>query len=239
MTQKHTLPISPNGILWIAYIALLLVLLPHSAWAFSLVEPGGLTVFNAHPLGWALALTFETTIAAMTWKLQQYQGKKVKGRRRWLNGYSVSLVLFAGVSGLANWLHAEEFARVSATFAHYSLPSAAFSTLFGAALPVASLAFAAILAPDVNEDGENSELTQAKAEIREVRKQLAETNRMLTEANTQNAAMKEIALALFAPEVKVRIQAARAKWPTMPANGIAVLTGASAPYVSEVLSGKK
>ncbi len=238
MTTKRTLPISPNGVLWIAYLALLAVLLPHTSWAFSIVEPSGTEFWGAHPLGWALALTFESTIAAVTWKLQSYQGKRGK-RHRWLNGYSAGLVLFAGISGLANWLHAEEFARISPVFAHYNLPSAVFSVLFGAALPVASLAFAAILAPDVSEDGEDPILVSAKAEAREVRRQLAEANKALVEANTQNTAMKEIALALFAPEIKVRIQAARAKWPTMPANGIAVLTGASAPYVSEVLSGKK
>ena len=237
MTLKHTLPISPNGVLWVAYLALLAVLLPHTSWAFSIVEPSGTEFWGAHPLGWALALTFESTIAAVTWKLQSYQGKRGK-RHRWLNGYSAGLVLFAGISGLANWLHAEEFARISPVFAHYNLPSAVFSVLFGTALPVASLAFAAILAPDVAEDGENPDLVAAKLGIREAKQQLSEAKQQLEQANTRNVAMQDIAAALFAPILVDRIHAIKAKWPAMPVSGVALLAGASISHTSEVLSGK-
>ncbi len=238
MTQKHLpVSISPNGVLWVAYLALLAVLAPHTAWAFSQSEPVGIDLFGAHPLGWLAALAFEATIAALTWKLQKALSKRKKDG--WQLALFISgLFLFSLVSTWANWLHAEEFGKAMLALGRYSLPPITVSLAFGAALPVASFLFALILAPDISEDGEDPQIAQAKAEIRETKRQLAETNKQLEQANTRNATMQDIAVALFAPVLVDRIHAIKTKWPTMPVSGVAVLAGASVSHTSEVLNGK-
>jgi len=55
-----------NIVLWSIYLALLGVLLPHTAWAFSMFEPERWAW-----LGWVAAIAFEGAIAAFTWKLKQ------------------------------------------------------------------------------------------------------------------------------------------------------------------------
>jgi hypothetical protein len=61
-----------SKVLWIIYLALLAVLLPHTAWAFARFESpaaGWLGVSWGAVAAWAAAFAFEAAIAALTHKL--------------------------------------------------------------------------------------------------------------------------------------------------------------------------
>ena len=60
-----------NNLLWIIYLALLIVLLPHTAWAFSRFESpamGWLGIQWGLVTAWAAAFAFEAALAALTHK---------------------------------------------------------------------------------------------------------------------------------------------------------------------------
>ena len=63
-----------SKMLWIIYLALLAVLLPHTAWAFARFESpaaGWLGVSWGIVTAWAAAFAFEAAIAALTHKLAE------------------------------------------------------------------------------------------------------------------------------------------------------------------------
>lgn len=69
-TQLNT-----DKILWLVYLALLAVLLPHTAWAFSNFEPQRAGVLGIHwgsVTAWAAAFAFEAAIATLTHKLARH-----------------------------------------------------------------------------------------------------------------------------------------------------------------------
>ena len=122
-------------LLWIIYLALLAVLLPHTAWAFSRFEPTGLGWLGV-PWGmvtaWAAAFAFEAAIAALTHKLAKhiestprYTAGRVWLRRisyQYLNAFSAGLLVAVGVSVLANFGHAVEYGRHFAIYGSYRIP---------------------------------------------------------------------------------------------------------------------
>jgi hypothetical protein len=86
-----------SRMLWIIYLALLAVLLPHTAWAFARFEspsPGWLGVSWGIVTAWAAAFAFEAAIAALTHKL----AGRIGGTPR----YTAGRVLLRRVSRL--WL---------------------------------------------------------------------------------------------------------------------------------------
>jgi len=249
-----------NRVLWIIYIALLAVLLPHTAWAFKQFEPKGWAW-----IGWVAAFAFEAAIAAFTWRLKQliettpnYRAGMVWLRRfkyRYFSPYGLGLFAALIISAVANWAHAVEFGQEFAVFARYSIPTWAFSVGFGAILPLISLLFARVLAEaqDTEEEA-NQDLIEAKQTIKELRQQLREAETARTSAEEQAkedriiaeqkiykaeqrfAAIGELVARLFAEEKKQRILAARTQWPQLPAASIAIIAESSPSYVSEVLS---
>jgi hypothetical protein len=103
-----------NTFLWVIYLALLAVLLPHTAWAFSRFEPqtdGWLSVRWGLITAWAAAFAFEAAIAALTHKLAnriqmtpRYTAGRVWLRRfvyQYINAYAAGLLVALGVSALA------------------------------------------------------------------------------------------------------------------------------------------
>jgi len=231
-----------NRILWAIYLALLGVLLPHTAWAFQQFEPEGMEI-----VGWVAAFTFEAAIAAFTWKLKQriertprYTAGKVwlrKAAYRSLNAYGIALFAALWLSSAANWSHAVEFGGTFKVFAKYSIPPGVFSVAFGAILPLISLLFAWVLAEaKENEVEANPEFEKAKETIKELRKQLREAEDARTLAEERFGAIGDLAARLFATEKRQRILAARERWPELPAGTIALITESSPSYVSEVLS---
>ena len=227
-------------LLWTVYLALLGVLLPHTAWAFGQFEPVGA---SSKALGWVAALAFEGAIAAFTFRLKgriektpRYKSGWVTGRKlkhRYLNVYSLGLLVAIAVSSLANWAHAVEFGVDFGIFTRYSIPPLLYTVAFGAILPACSLLFARILA-DVSESEAvpNQELQEVKRDNRELRRQLTATKQRLTEA--EGAA--RVLLQLTAEDKAQRILAAHAQWPDLPQVTLAQLVKASPSYVSQVLA---
>lgn len=227
-------------LLWAVYLALLGVLLPHTAWAFSRFEPAGP---SSLALGWVAAIAFEGAIAAFTWRLKEriehtprYSAGSVawrKFRHRYLNIYSLGLVVAIGVSSLANWAHSVEYAADFGIFSRYSVPPLLYTVAFGAILPACSLLFARILADVTDSEGQaDSATVELRSELREVKHQLRESERQLVRA--EDAA--RLLLDLTAEDKARRILAAHEQWPDLSQAILAQLVGASASYVSQVLA---
>jgi hypothetical protein len=106
--------------------------------------------------------------------------------------------------------------------------------------------FARILADTAEtEAGANPELTKGKQTIKELRSDLKTTEEHLANAEAKaNAAEQRFAAAgdlvvqLCAHEKRQRILAAVERWPELPASSVAIVAGASASYVTEVLRGR-
>lgn len=244
-------------LLYAVYMALLATLLPHTAWAFSRFEPD-------NPAGvivaWFAAFSFEAAIAALTMRLAkriETTPKKLSGWVRWrhqyANAYGLGLLLTLTVSAFANLAHAVEFGGVLLIFDRFGIPFAAYALAFGGVLPIVSLLFARVLSAEVPEDETemppNPALDEAKIAIAQLRRQIRETEAARTVAEAARTAAEvertaadarfgavgELAVRLFAAEKRARILAASQQWPELPASAVAIIAGASASYVSEVL----
>lgn len=229
-----------NLILWGVFLSLLAVLLPHTAWLFAQFEPSGHWIGTA--AAWAGAFAFEAAIAVLVHKLSEHIKTTPKGRRGWsrwshryLNAYSLGLVVCVLVSALANLAHAVEYGRSLAIFAAWGIPAQVYQVAFGAVLPLMSLLFARVLSNVSDAETETDpELAAAKQELGEMRRQVREANARAQAAEARFVAVGDL-VRLFAEEKRDRILAARQAWPKLPGNAIAVIADASPSYVSEVL----
>jgi hypothetical protein len=217
-------------LLWAVYLALLGVLLPHTAWAFGQFEPARWIW-----LGWIAAIAFEGAIAAFTWRLKEQiesSPRRKSALRRWreryLNVYAAGLLVAVAISAAANWAHAVEFGQDFAVFGVYSVPPLVYAVGFGAILPFCSLLFARILA-DVQDS--EQEQDESQAVIRQLRTSLHQAERRAIAAE-QGA---RLLLDLTAEDKARRILTARERWPELPNAALAVIADASTSYVSEVL----
>lgn len=227
-----------NRLLWIIYIALLGVLLPHTAWTFSQFEPQGQAL-----VGWIAALAFEGAIAAFTWRLKQHIEASPRHKATWkrfhvryLNTYSAGLTVAIAISAAANFAHAVEFARPFILFTQYRISPALYSVGFGAILPLCSLLFARVLA-DVRstEAEEDTALTEEKTKRREAERARRQAEADLQQLSARLAEAEGMVRWMFAEEKRQRIAAIHEQWPALPNSAIAVLAEASTSYVSEVL----
>lgn len=235
-----------NIVLWVVYVALLAVLLPHTAWAFHNFEDQ--TSVIGWPIAWAAATAFECAIAALTHKLAQHIERTPKTKRgrakfayRYLNAYSLGLVVSVGISTLANLAHAVEFGRALKIFGDSSAWFGVYSVGFGAVLPFVSLLFARVLSNvSEAEESETPEVAELRSQLDAVRREASAIRR---ERDSFRSQLDEAAAkfgeysAIFAGDKRARILAARAKWPEMQPSAIAQVVGASPAYVSEVLNG--
>jgi hypothetical protein len=228
-------------VLWAIFGALLLVLLPHTAWAFGQFEPEG---WIGKLVGWVGAIAFEGAIGTLTWRLKQRieevpnsSKRWVRFKRRYLNIYGAGLLVATGVSSLANWSHAVEFGSKFVASTDYGISSIIYTLAFGGILPVCSLFFAHILADTTEaEQQEDTALIEAKNTIKELKRELriVETERQAAEQRF--TAIGDLFVQLTQAERKRdRILAARQLWPALPPGGVAVVAGVSRSYVSEVL----
>jgi hypothetical protein len=241
--------ITVNRILWAIYISLLVVLLPHTAWAFQNFEPqsdnGAIS-----PIAWTAAFAFEAAIAALTHKLTLHLEKTpkrfmnwAKFRYRYLNAYSIGLVASIAVSSMANLAHAVEFGRQLTIFTAWHIPFAVYALAFGAVLPLVSLIFARVLSNVIDtENDEDPALAEAKSTIAELRRQLRESEAGRKAAEDERKATEDryastagTLLKLVSDDKRERIQAVHQLWPQLPSASIAIIAGASASYVSEVV----
>jgi hypothetical protein len=226
---------------WAIYLALLGVLLPHTAWAFGRFEPEAWSW-----LGWVAAIAFEGAIATFTWRLKgtieattRHRSTWLRFRRRYLNVYGLGLLVAIAISSAANWAHSVQFGQPFAVFGLYSVPPLAFSIAFGGILPVCSLLFARILADVQDLEVEtNPELMRVKDNVSVLRRQLRESEHALAKAEQRANQAEDAArliIRLSAEDKAARILAAREQWPELPQAGVAVITGTSPAYVSQVL----
>ena len=237
--------ITTNNILWGVYVALLAVLLPHTAWAFSRFEPPGAL---GNVIAWAAAFAFEAAIATLTHKLAKHIEAVRRGKhlfvRRYLNAYSAGLLVAVGVSTAANLAHAIEFGQRIAIFDSGTALPAIYSVAFGAVLPLTSLVFARVLSNVADAEVEqDEELVAAKAEAKDLRRRLkdtaalvAENERRADDAEQRLGIAGDLFTRLFAEQVRVRIAAVAEAFPKLQPATIAKVADASPSYVSQVLN---
>lgn len=272
-------------ILWAVYIGLLAVLLPHTAWLFAMFESTattnilGFAVDLGDVTAWAGAFAFEAAIAVLTHKLAKHieNGPKrypvgpkglaewPKFKYRYLNAFSLGLVVAVAVSALANLAHSVEFGRSLAIFARWGIEPKVYQMAFGGVLPIVSLLFARVLSNVAEtEDAPNPELEELRRVFAEWKAKAKETEQNLRsviaewqgkaaeaeqrameaeqqahDAETRFAAAGELFARLFNEEKRQRIIAARQTWPELPISAIAIIAASSPSYVSEVLSAEK
>lgn len=229
-----------NKILWIIFIALLGVLLPHTEWAFRQFEPLGSNRF----VSWAAAFAFEAAIAALTHKLAkriEATPKKITTRAkfafRYLNSYSLGLILALTISTMANLAHAVEFGQTMAIFARWNIPFGVYAVAFGAILPVVSFTFASVLSTVVETEGdEDPAVIVLKETNTDLKRQLKESEQARKLAESRFAALGDVFVKMASNDKRERILAVYERWPKMPQAAIALLCESSAAHVSEVLS---
>lgn len=257
-------PSATTIILWIIYLFLLAVLLPHTAWAFRAFEPvdpaslwelwPGFT--SADLVSYVAALAFEAAIAVLTHKLAKHIEQTAKATRgkpwgaalriRYANSFFAGLMIATAVSSLANLAHAVEFAGSLAIFAEWGIPPGVYVVAFGGILPVVSLLFARVLS-NVNEaEGQDDPaLVELRATVADLRRQLKDTEARaraaeVAKSEAERQAQKALEGAgklrlLLADDKAERIRAARALWPGLAGAAIVAITGAAPSYVSEIL----
>lgn len=236
-------------VLWLVYLSLLGVLLPHTAWAFANFEPDG-----GEPIAWAAAFTFEAMIAVLTHKLAKHI-EQIPNRgswwrkfvRRYVNGYSFGLLLSTAVSALANFAHAVEFGGQIEIFTRYGVPFGVYALAFGGILPIASILFARVLSNAVDTEHEtdpelekaNTTIKQLRAAAKEAEQRIAIAEQKTTDTEQQFAERSErfgLFERLFSDDAKERIIAARELWPDTSQQRIAKIADAAPSYVSEVVN---
>jgi hypothetical protein len=199
-------------ILWIVYICLLGVLLPHTAWAFSQMEPlgwGGLLT------AWVAAIAFEASIAVLTHKLAQHM-EGVRRRTGWgrfsymyLNAFALGLLAATLISALANLAHAVEFGKSLLIFAEWGIPQGVYSVAFGGILPVVSLIFARVLSNVADtEETANPELVTANITIRDLRNTIRQ-NEQAAKVELATAEQRRLDTEQQAREVFAKLEAER------------------------------
>ena len=229
-----------NAILWMIYVSLLAVVLPHTEWAFRQFEPGAQSSITS----WAAAFAFEAAIAALTHKLSKHieQTPKrtttfAKFKFRYLNSFSLGLMFSLGISTMANLAHAVEFGGRMAIFGEWNIPFGVYAVAFGAVLPVVSYTFANVLSNVVESDEtEDPALGELRSTNANLRRTLHEEQTQRKQAEARFDAMGDVFIKLASADKRERILAASSRWPTMTGNAIALLCDSSAAYVSEVLN---
>lgn len=148
-----------------SYMFLLIVLLPHTAWMFARFEPP-----DMQGLGWAAAIAFEITIAALTHFLAKQlaavsdvaaSGLGERLKNELANIPSFLLMGSIVISVVANWTHAYQNAE-TVPWGDQPIVRVFYSVLFGAALPVCSFAYAYVLSQvyKKSEPAEDTKLEQ-------------------------------------------------------------------------------
>ena len=235
-----------TNLFWLIYLSLLGVLLPHAAWAFNHFQRSGETEISW--MAWALAFTFEGAVFAFTHRLKDRIEKARRLRCKegesslhfgwrkltagYLNIHSLGLLSCSGVSGLANFTYAVEFAGEFVIYGQYSVNPLFYELAFGGILPVVSLLFAQILADTIEDEVIRDEaLEAAKQAEREAKQRFAQLRQEFERAKGPFAQFRQ----LQAESARERILAAAQLWPDLSKAGISVIANSSPGYVSEVL----
>lgn len=254
-------------VLWAIFISLLLVLLPHTAWFFSIFEnPEPYNIFGVmvklgNGVAFFAAFAFEAAIAALVHKLSEHIREARPGSgtqplwarrltKRYMNVYSLGLLLVVSVSAIANYAHALEFGGEIEAFARMGIPLEVYSVVAGGILPVCSLLFASVLSNVKDTEQElDPELIKAKDENKSLRSQIKQLNERMAESErvangayqdltsrlTQTEQRAAMYSGLLSEAKKDRVLAARELWPALPYSALEIITGASGAYISDVI----
>jgi hypothetical protein len=247
--DKLKFKLTSNHVLWAIYLALLATMLPHTAWVFAQFEstaPGLLGWEWGKAVAWTAAFAFEAAIAVFTNKLKTHNEKVPRYQKnptlrkfsyRYLNPFTIALIIALSYSALTNFTHAVQFQRPLNVISDYSIPPWIYSVTFGAILPLCALVFALALSTSTDtESNRDEELAVAKKTERAANKEAAQLRKDLEEANTRfDTAELEFAF-LSAPLAKDRIKGAHQHWPELTNKGTAIVAKASQAYASEVIN---
>jgi hypothetical protein len=258
-------------LVWSIYIAILVVIAPHTQWMFSQWEPT-----SDRFVSWVAAIGFEGAIFAVTKLLVQrierrkittfnFDKKRLEAGRfskyftwwpvfkyRWLNIYTLLLLICCAISAGANLAHAVQFAQPLRIVSEWGIPESVFTVAFGGILPLVNLLFAAVIADvDDSEQAADPELEKANAALREANKTIREKDKTVQEAERRALASEQRALEfeqqmrgvanlvrfLFDREISLhdRIRGLYAERPDLPQRRLAELAGCSVSVVNEVL----
>lgn len=251
--------VTSNHLIWLIYLLLLGVLLPHTAWAFAKFEPEGYGF-----VAWGGAFAFEAAIAVLTHRLARHIETTAKIKSAWrkftvryLNAYGGGLAIAWLVSTLANLAHSVEFGQTLKIFAAYGLPAPVYAIAFGAILPTTSLLFARTLSNVIEQDNSelepNPELDRANIAIKSLQGQLVNLRTMFADAEQRATdaeqraneselrfqAAGDMFVRLMEGPKRERVLAAMERWPQLPASAVAIITETSPSYVSEVKNGRE
>ncbi len=252
-------------LLWVIYVFLLAVLLPHTAWAFRAFEPAeSFVIFGSFTIAdlvsYIAATAFEASIAVLTHKLATHieqTARKARGLSEWErfklrygNAFFGGLLITTVVSSLANLAHAVQFAGLLTIFTAWGIPSGVYIVAFGGILPVVSLLFARVLSNvSESEAGDDPAVVELKNVVSDLRRKLRETEERAKsaealaglaeiaakQAEARFGAAGDLMLALTSDDKRVRILAVRQQWPQLTGAAVATMVDASPSYVSEVL----
>ena len=267
--------ISNTKLFWGVYIAFLLVLLPQEAWTIgqgqdqSGVQWSILGV-TASPLAWFLATAFSASIAIVTHRLNEhwlkmsprYKADDMRKKRfsyRWLNVYSVALIVTMIISAIANFMHVVEFTNPSLKiFGLFPWAVYLYQFIFGFALPGVSFVFARVLSTmQDTEQHEDPAFAKAKEDLREANSTIRSLEQSIrsaeqqandairsaeqraNEAERRYEAIGDLVRWLFGKDenLRDRIRGIRKAFPSLSQNGIAQILGCSVSTVNDALQG--
>ena len=267
--------ISNTHLFWAVFIAFLLVLWPQAAWTIGQFQDQtgsqwSIMGVKASPLAWFLAGVIEATIAIVTHRLNQhwlemprrYKADDMARKRfsyRWLNPYSMALIVAMLVSALANFTHVVEFTNTGMKiFKLQPWSMAIYQVTFGLALPGVSFVFARVLSTmQETEQEDDPAFVKAKADLKEANSAIRslqetirqteqqysvairDTEKRLEESEHRYRAVGDVIRWLFGKDeqLKERIRGIRATFPNLSQNGIAQLIGCSVSTVNDALQG--
>ena len=269
--------ISNTHLFWAVFIAFLLVLWPQAAWTVGQFQDQAgpqwtIMGVTASPLAWFLAGVVEATIAIVTHRLNQhwlemprrYKSDDMARKRfsyRWMNPYSVALIVAMLVSALANFTHVVEFTNTGMKiFDLQPWTMGLYQVTFGLALPGVSFVFARVLSTmQEAEQEDDPAFVKAKADLKEANSTIRsleqtirqteqqysvairETEKRLEESEQRYRAVGDVIRWLFGKDEQLRdrIRGIRTTFPNLSQNGIAQLIGCSVSTVNDALSGYK
>lgn len=228
-----------HGILWGAFLFLLVVLLPHTAWYFGQAEDPAVYMVLGYAIAlgkltsWAAAAAFESAVAIFTHLLAKHiETVRVRGTwwekawKQYGNVYTVALGAALLVSISANYQHAFTFSQ-----------DIYVAVTTGGILPVCSFLFARALAnrteseqePDEADKEANIKLKEANKRVRELE---GSVRKLTEEVNTMGDYRT-----IFDPnaDASERIKLAVVRWPEVSQNALAQVLNVSKSYVNDVV----
>jgi hypothetical protein len=247
-----------NTFLWLLYLGLLAVLLPHLKWAAMQVEPA-----TSEPVAWAFAVVFEGAVAGFTYALKKRienmpriihtRKARMNERLRWwpvfqyryINLTALGLFVMVFISGFGNIAHALEYADQNLVILKtWNLPFSVYALVFGGVLPLANMLFTSVLADtqDTEQDSD-LELDKTKAELREANKTIREKEQIIQaaerraiEAEQQLKGVGNLIRYMFDKDAPLRdrIRGLALEHPDLSQNRIAGIIGCSTDTVNRV-----